>query len=473
MLKLSFFAGVDTSKLCLNRKSLGKTEGYNVYAGGTLVEQISRFIQQVQSYSKELQTQSIKATVPLRIYYISTVIETEKIDTLLIKPIFNLLEPELYIQSVCICKTVATEQELYYELINGNALLITPTNYYFFKAEKAINDTPVDSDIETTLQGPQSALSENITTNLNIIRHRYQSNGFQMERYELGTISKTTGYLIYDAELADPSILAKVKEKLSQIDVKMLQATGQLENILNGKKKSLFPTMILTNRPDRIVLNLSQGKMVILLEGTSFVLIIPSVFYDFMSSMDDLYLPYWVAKGLVALRYIALLLTISLPALYIAVVSFNPEFFRVQLALSIAGSRGAVPYPSYIEVIFMLFMTEALTEASIRLPKVIGGTATTVGGLILGQAAQQAGLVSSIMIIVTSAVAISNFVIPINTMSFAVRAIRYPLIFFASLFGLIGVIGGLFAFACYLTNLRSFDQPFLKLFVNEKNQSYK
>lgn len=437
------------------------------------MEQISRFIQQIQTYSKELQTQSIKAAVPLRIYYMSTVIETEKLDNLLIKPIFNLPEPELYIQSVCVCKTVATEQELYHQLINGNALLITPTSYYFFKAEKAINDTPVDSDIETTLQGPQSALSENITTNLNIIRHRYQSDGFQMERYELGTISKTNSYLIYDSELADPSILAKVKEKLSQIDVKMLQATGQLENILNGKKKSLFPTMILTNRPDRIVLNLSQGKMVILLEGTSFVLIIPCVFYDFMSSMDDLYLPYWVAKGLVALRYISLILTISLPALYIAVVSFNPEFFRVQLALSIAGSRGAVPYPSYIEVIFMLFMTEALTEASIRLPKVIGGTATTVGGLILGQAAQQAGLVSSIMIIVTSAVAISNFVIPINTMSFAVRAIRYPLIFFASLFGLIGVIGGLFAFACYLANLRSFDQPFLKLFVNEKNQSYK
>lgn len=191
-----------------------------------------------------------------------------------------------------------------------------------------------------------------------------------------------------------------------------------------------------------------------------------------MSSMDDLYLPYWVSKGLQFLRYVSLFLTITLPALYIAVISFNPGFFRVQLTLSIAGSRADVPYPSYIEVIFMLFMTEALTEASIRLPKFIGGTATTVGGLILGQAAEQAGLVSSIMIIVTSAVTISNFVIPISTMSFAVRVVRYPLILLSTLYGLVGLIVGLFWVAGFLVDQRSFGKPYFKIFSGEPSKTF-
>lgn len=335
-----------------------------------------------------------------------------------------------------------------------------------------MTNKPLDEQIETTIQGPQSSLTEDIKASLNLIRHRYPSNGFRIEPYELGNVSKTPAFVIYDTDLVNQKILSDLKQTLSKIDVAMVQATGQLDKILNNNKRSLFPTMMITDRPDRVALNLSQGKIVILLNGTPFALILPAVFYDFMSAMDDLYLPYWISRGLVCLRYIGLFITITLPSIYISVVSFNPEFFRVQLTLSIAGSRAAVPYPSYLEVIFMLFMTEALTEASIRLPKFMGGTATTVGGLILGQAAQQAGLVSSIMIIVTAAVTISNFVTPINSMSYSVRAVRYPLVLLSSLFGLIGVIVGLFWFTCYLANLRSFGQPYLKIFIGEPSKSF-
>ncbi|MFC0273977.1 spore germination protein [Metabacillus herbersteinensis] len=166
-----------------------------------------------------------------------------------------------------------------------------------------------------------------------------------------------------------------------------------------------------------------------------------------------------------------MLLTITLPALYIAIVSYNPVIFRIQLTTSIAGSRAAVPYPSFIEVFIMLFLIEALVEASIRLPKSIGPTATTVGGLILGQAAQQAGLIGSIMIIITSTVAISNFVIPINAMSFAIRVVKYPLIILAIFFGITGVISGVYCFLLYLANMRSFGEPYLRIFIGEDSPS--
>ncbi|TVX98976.1 spore germination protein [Paenibacillus cremeus] len=407
-----------------------------------------------------------------KLYYINTICDQAKIEKLLITPLYSIHEQVEYIQSLCVSNEVTSTNELYSYLIRGKALIVcSVADYYFFDANQVLNDKPGDTTMETTILGSQIALSEEIKTNVNLIRHRYPSEGFRLEEFELGKVSRTKAMILYDLHLVNPMVLAELKRKLSKIKVGMVQATGQLEKLINNKKRSLFPTMMITERPDRVALNLSHGKIIVILDGTPFALILPAVFYDYMSAMDDLYLQYWVSKGLILLRYIALFIAITLPAIYISVISFNPEFFRVQLTLSIAGSRAAVPYPSYLEVIFMLFMIEALTEASIRLPKFIGGTATTVGGLILGQAAQQAGLVSSIMIIITAAVTISNFVVPINAMSFSIRALRYPLIVLSSLFGLVGVIVGLFCLICYLANLQSFGQPYLKLFIDEASTS--
>lgn len=209
----------------------------------------------------------------------------------------------------------------------------------------------------------------------------------------------------------------------------------------------------------------------LLLNGTPFAIIVPAVLFDFLASMDDIYDIPWFSRPLMILRYIGAFITISLPALYVATVSYNPEIFRAQLAIEIAGSRAAVPYPSFYEVFLMMFLIESLTEASIRLPKYIGSMATTVGGLILGQAAQMAGLVSSIMIIVASVVAISNFMIPINTMNFALRVIKFPLVVLAIFFGLTGVLTGVFCFLVYAVSLRSFGRPYLKLFIGEAKKS--
>ncbi|MDO3680870.1 spore germination protein [Paenibacillus ehimensis] len=436
------------------------------------MERMQALIQIIQASSKELLVQEIKAAAEFKLYYYQSVCDQNKIEKELIRPLFALPEPELYVRSLCKRYRPASVDELHSYLVKGNVLVFSPSDYYFFEANQILNNKPGDAEIETTIQGPQSSLTEDIGSNLNLIRHRYKSQDFTIEPYELGRVSKTPAYLLYDAALVDSAVLSELQRRLSLIDASMVLSTGQLENMLNTTRRSLFPTMMLTNRADRIALNLSQGKIVIVIQGTPFALILPAVFFDFMSSMDDLYLPYWVSKGLQFLRYVSLFLTITLPALYIAVISFNPGFFRVQLTLSIAGSRADVPYPSYIEVIFMLFMTEALTEASIRLPKFIGGTATTVGGLILGQAAEQAGLVSSIMIIVTSAVTISNFVIPISTMSFAVRVVRYPLILLSTLYGLVGLIVGLFWVAGFLVDQRSFGKPYFKIFSGEPSKTF-
>ncbi|CAI6034855.1 spore germination protein [Cohnella sp. JJ-181] len=353
------------------------------------------------------------------------------------------------------------------DLMRGYVLIRFDDASYSLEAAMAGNDKPLHATSEMTIQGPQTAFSEDVDTNLLLTRKRYPYPALVAEKRNLGKISQTKAYLVYDKEKCDPDVLRRAKGMLERIQADTVMAVGQLEALMTETKLRWFPTMVITERPDRVIFNLALGKIVILLDGTPYALVAPAVFYDFISAMDDMYQSFIVSRSLIIMRYIALLITIALPALYVAVVSYNPEIFRMQFALSVAGSRAAVPYPSFIEVIIMLFLIEALIEASLRLPSYIGSTATTVGGLILGQAAQMAGLVSSIMIIITSAVAISNFVVPINTMSFALRIAKYPLVLLASMFGLAGVVSGMFALALYVTNLENFGRPYFRLFLGE------
>jgi hypothetical protein len=213
-----------------------------------------------------------------------------------------------------------------------------------------------------------------------------------------------------------------------------------------------------------VVFNLAEGKIAVMLDTTGFAILLPVIFNDFFVAMDDkIQLPF-IGRFLKLLRVIGVVMTLWLPALYVAFASYNPEFVRVQIALLIAGSRATVPYPSFVEVLIMLIMMEFLTEASLRLPRAIGPTATTVGGLILGQAATEAGLVGNIMIILVSVVAISNFMIPLNMMSFSIRVLKYFFVIAAAMIGLVGVVVCLVGFTMYLCSQRSFGQPYFKMF---------
>lgn len=355
-------------------------------------------------------------------------------------------------------------------LLSGFVLIEADGEIFSFYAAKIISDLSPVTTVENAIQGPQLALNEDLEKSLNLIRTMYPSPDFSTEEHTLGHVSKTPLLLAYDQKRVDPDVLNSVRKKLTSIETEMIQAAGEIARELVGGRKHLFPTILITERPDRIARALAQGKISIIVKGSRFGLILPATFFDFMHAVEDDYENFWMTRTLIVLRYIAFIVTITLPAIYISLASYNPELVRVQLAFSVNGSRAAVPYPSYIEVLLMLFMIEALVEASTRLPRYIGSTATTVGGLILGQAAQQAGLVSTIMIIVTSAVAISNFVVPVNPLSTAIRFLKYPLIPIAVFFGISGTTVGFFAILVYMCSMRSFGKPYLRIFGELRKQ---
>ncbi|MBB6733536.1 spore germination protein [Cohnella zeiphila] len=355
-------------------------------------------------------------------------------------------------------------------LLKGCALLEYEGKVFCYAAIRKMQDKPADTEVEASLQGPQSAFTEDLDLNTYLLRLRYNSPTLQAEKLEKGELSNTRIMIFYDRNLVDEPSLEELRKKLKNIEMKLVQASGQLGMYMGGSRFSMFPITLKTERPDRIAQLIQRGKVALLVDGSRFAIALPVRFFDFMHAMDDDYEPFWMGRLIIAFRYIGMLLSMTLPSLYISISSYNPEFFRVQLAFSVDGSRAAVPYPSFIEVFIMLFMIEALIEASIRLPRFVGSTAATVGGLILGQAAQQAGLVSSIMIIVTSVVAISNFVIPNSSFSYSIRAMKYIFVVASIFYGMVGVIITMFLVVVYLCNLRSFGQPYLSLFKQGEEQ---
>lgn len=412
-------------------------------------------------------------TIPLQlgdnyafVLYLKTVVDGLKLQNTIIKPFFELKSTEYfssYVQSLPDIVEMQTGEELLIQLTKGHVLIAIQDQFFLVDIKMITASSPQPALMEPTIYGPQLALSEAIETNLNMIRHRYLEPSLTIENVQLKDKSHQSIALIYDKKIVKQSVLDEIQKKIKELDNPLIESSGDLQLFLNSTKFSLFPVLILTERPDRITYNLANGKVVILMDGSPQAIVAPVVFYDFMVSMEDNYHSFWISIFTLVLRYIGILTCILLPAMYVAVTSYTPDIFRVELALSVAGSRLGVPYPSFIEVLFMLLFMEFLIEASIRLPKAISATATTVGGLILGTAATEAALTSNIMIIIVSAVAITSFVIPISEMSFAIRICRYLLLAFTTLFGTVGLMLGFLGIIMFLTNKESFGEPFLKI----------
>lgn len=359
------------------------------------------------------------------------------------------------------------KQELLRNMLRGCVAIFIRDRVLLLDAV-LVNAGPVQpASTENVMQGPDDSFTENIEVNLNMIRHRYQTTDLKTEFMTVGRISQTRLIIMYDEAKVDHSVLKELKKRLSELKTDIIQSASEIERHTMHPKLRLFPTLMLTERPDRAVLNISQGKICVLMDSTGYVLVLPAIFNDFFTAMDDKTQLPPIGWFLKAIRYIALFITVMMPSLYVAFTSYNPEILKMQITLLIAGSRATVPYPSSFEVIFMLLAMEFLVEASVRLPKAVSQSATTVGGLILGTAATEAGLVSNVMIILVAAVAITNFVIPITMMSMGIRVTKYLFIVLSTFFGLVGIVLGIVSLIMYLTSLRSFGKPYLKMFAIE------
>ncbi|MDM5332249.1 spore germination protein [Ureibacillus composti] len=405
------------------------------------------------------------------LFYVKSLIDQELLQKLIIKPFFEMANEnqfKAYLIALPQFQKAESKEQAVLEVTNGHTLIVIQHDLYLIDLQLATNNQVSTTSVETTIHGSNIALSENLMTNINLIRSYYHQASLSIEYFTKGEVNQQKIAIIYDKEHVNKKALEIIKQKLQQLDQQVISASTELNNYLNDKRFSLFPQMLMTERPDRIVYNIAGGKIALILDGNAQSLIAPAVFFDFMTTMEDNYHTLFISLFVRILRYAGLFVSILLPGLYVGITSFAPEVFRTELALTVAGSRIGVPFSSFVEVLFMLFFMELLLEASIRLPKVVSATATTVGGLILGTAVTEAALASNIMVIIVSAVAISTFVIPVNELAFTIRIVRLILLLITSVFGLAGLTLGLYGLIMYLVYLDSFGEPYLRLFNYQK-----
>jgi hypothetical protein len=302
---------------------------------------------------------------------------------------------------------------------------------------------------------------EDTETNIGMMRRFLSDPRLKVCQMEKGTLSHTNVAIMYLEEYVDPELLHTVQDRIKRLDIENLLDGAQLMKKIIEQPRSIFPQVYETERLDVASFALSQGKIVVFVDHSTFASILPITLFNLIEvSADNFRIP-WDLTFIRLLRFISMIVATLLPALYVSLVGFHPELLPTTLALTIAESRNNIPFPVFTEALFMIFALDILVEASIRLPSNVGQTIGIVGGLVMGQAAVEAGLVSTTMIIVSSATAISSFTLPTWQLISAWRLVRYFLLFFSALLGLYGLVLGVGLVVLHLCHLRSFSIPYL------------
>ncbi|WP_240344086.1 spore germination protein [Paenibacillus sp. SYP-B3998] len=318
---------------------------------------------------------------------------------------------------------------------------------------------------QAVVRGPMEGFTENIRTNTALIRRKIKDPQLWLHMRAVGTVTKTNVAVMYINHIADEGIVQEVFRRLDKINIDGILESGYIEEFIQDKFWTPFPTVYNSERPDTIAGGLLEGRVAILVDGTPFVLLVPAFFVQFFQSSEDYYQRSDVSSLMRLIRYLAFLIAMLAPSLYIAVTTFHQEMLPTNLLINLAAQREGVPFPAFIEALLMEITFEILREAGVRMPKTVGQAVSIVGTLVIGQSAVEAGVVSAVMVIIVAITAISSFVLPANNISISVRMIRFVLMGLAASFGLVGIMIGLFALMFHLNSLRSFGVPYMSTFA--------
>lgn len=315
--------------------------------------------------------------------------------------------------------------------------------------------------VEVTVRGPQESFTEDLRTNLAQIRRRLRTPDLAVELGHLGRISRTDVALIYLKGVTNKRLVAEIRRRIAGVKVDFLNDCGSLMQFIEDRPFAIFPTSLMTERPDRAAAQVNEGFVVILVDNDAHALILPTTMPMMLLSAEDYYLRWPSGTFMRFTRIVAYYVSLLMPALYVALANFRQEMIPTPLLLSIARSRETVPFSVVLEVLLMEGSFELIHEAALRVPTVIGPTIGIVGSLILGQAAVSAGIISPILVIITSATALASFAIPAYELQMATRIWRFFYIYAAAFLGLSGVVLLHMCYTAYLASLRSYGTAFL------------
>lgn len=421
----------------------------------------------------------IPAQPPIGVFYLSQMVDDDVRLQALLQPLLQRDDantPERLIALLPICEPLPKTdwEKLQQYLLQGWTYIHIEGHVAGVVANtvKVRERSLMKPENESQILGPQIAFSENLTTNMALI-HQYLRDPDLCEiSMKLGKKTQTEIRLLYISNRAEPAIVKNMHDKLQALELAAIMDTTILVQWLEDSPGSIFPQAITTERLDRAIFPLLEGKIVIAVDGSPHVMIVPSTFLDFFKSIEDYYSRWIIGLFLRGLRIIAIGISFYATAIYVAALTFHYEIIPQAVLVPLAQSRSRVPFPPLVEALMLETIIQLLSEAGARLPTKVGQTMGIVGGIVIGQAAVQAGLTSNILIIIVALSALSSFTTPILSMAFTIRIIRFPIIISAGLLGLFGMVFSTTLLVIHLLRLTSAGHPYFypPYEIKEKNK---
>ncbi|SFJ57673.1 GerA spore germination protein [Paenibacillus sp. UNC496MF] len=316
-------------------------------------------------------------------------------------------------------------------------------------------------EVEFTVEGPKEAFVESLDINLNLIRTRVPVPELRIRELTIGSVSKSRVAVVYLKGIANEAYLNTCVQRLEDVRFDQVTDSTLLQQMIEDNSNSIFPQSIGTERPDYVAWALSSGQICILKDGSPTSVFAPVNFWSFFITYEDYYLPWIIASLLRMIRFFSVFFSVFASPLYVAVITYHGQGVSNLFLPTIVSSRINVPFPPIVEVLIMELVIELLREAGARLPSKIGQTIGIVGGIVLGTAAVEAALTSNFLLIIVALSALASFTTPIFRMSATIRMLRFPFIFAAQIWGLLGIFICTLALVAHLLRLTSLGMPYL------------
>ncbi|WP_052085663.1 spore germination protein [Clostridium sp. HMP27] len=417
----------------------------------------------------------IKNGVPCIVLYISTLVKQEYLESNVIYPLLFQVQSsidsvvnkvEFVAKKFIVSSGIEITKDVNFiasELMHGQCAVLIGDEDKAIICNTAgpMHRSITESQVEKVIKGGKEAFIESLSVNIALIQQGIKNEHLKIDKYVFGEENKADGVLMYLDNAIDKQILQRIKDDLSSVKMPQVLGPGVVMQLVEKFPYSIFPQSKTTEKPTKAVSDILQGKAVLIVEGSPYVMIMPVVFMEFFQEVEDYGNRLLLANFDRAVRLLALVIILTLPSIYLILLKYNSELTPLNLSKIIIRSRLDIPLPPFVEILMMEIVVEVLREGGLRLPTPVGQTLSIIGGIILGQSATAAGIVSPTTLVVIAITVICTFVIPNYDMVLSIRLLRFAMLISTALLGILGLLIGIQLIVVRLMKMDSYGVPYL------------